>query len=932
MDTLNTAHVNIRGFNSNKKYELANFLDKYNIHIFAITETWLKPGNRCRIPQYQVFRKDRITNGRGAGGALLLVHQNIATENITLPHQFATEEAVLCKITTPTINIHVVAHYNRPQNVLNTAFYQHLNNNYNNLIILGDLNAYATTLGDTATNLNGTILDQIITQHTNLSTLNLQDPQPTHIPDQIQQVPHILDYIIVSPNMLTKLNTFEVCPPDFASDHKPIFANFEIIPHNPTPQPQPRHNYKRANWPLYQQTLHQKCNQIIQQHTQLPNTTQNIDQLHDHIANAIQDSATETIPMHTPKQRKWWKWTPEMEFHRNAKNQAIRKYIRTQTPYFKALANHHERTKSRLITIQKQHDWQTFCSKLSTIEDPKQMHRTFKIFKKSYTNQIKSIPQLKLPTTVATTDPQKAQALKNSLQQNFQVHQGPQFDTPHTNLVNDHIQQNQHLYNPLNNQTQEQDDDHMLIANIQPHDIYNIVKHSKNKAPGLDKICNTLIRNGPASLHEALALLYNKSLQLGYTPNAWKHAKVIMIHKPDKAPSKPDSYRPISLLSTISKLMEKIIARRLLMHCENNNILPQQQSGFRKHRSTSDHLFRLSQQIQTGFKKGQKTLACFLDVAKAFDSVWGDGLRYSLTQLNLPPKLTRWISSFITNRQATVHVNQSTSDTFSPEAGVPQGSALSPILYNIYTRDMLENIHCRHSVFADDTALWATHKNMNILQRNIQQALLTIQDFCNKWRIKLNADKTQTILFIPSKHPNNLQLQNQIQLTFQGQVLQFSNTVKFLGITFDRTMTFKPHFHRARSRGIGMAQHLRAFRKGGSSEHSMLIIYKTHIRPILTYGSAATLGSHKTHINQLQIAQNSALRAIGGFPLTTYIDLLHQYFNIDTINQRTNILTQNFLNKNMNQDFIAQTLRDYQRLSEAKKAKFKSPLDILTIT
>ena len=293
MQTLNIAHINIRGITSDKQYEIANFLHKYNVQVLAITETWLRPGKHFRLPHYQTFRKDRpcLPGQRTGGGALLLVQEDLEVENITLPPQFATQEAVHCRITTPTISIHTLAHYNKPHEQLNLAFYQHFHNQYANLIILGDLNAYSTALGDTQTNCNGVILDSIITQHTNLSALNLQDPQPTHIPGNQTHAPHILDYILVSPNILTKLNTFEVCPPDMRSDHTPIFANFQIIPNHPKPQPQPRSNYKRANWLLYKQTLDHACTTILNQHATIPPTSQGVDQLHNEIANAIQEAS-----------------------------------------------------------------------------------------------------------------------------------------------------------------------------------------------------------------------------------------------------------------------------------------------------------------------------------------------------------------------------------------------------------------------------------------------------------------------------------------------------------------------------------------------------------------------------------------------------------------------------------------------------------------
>ena len=136
-----------------------------------------------------------------------------------------------------------------------------------------------------------------------------------------------------------------------------------------------------------------------------------------------------------------------------------------------------------------------------------------------------------------------------------------------------------------------------------------------------------------------------------------------MLIKPDKPPSQTTSYRPISLLSAIMKLFERVIEKRLRKHLEDNGFFSKYQSGFRKSKSTNDHLFRLSQTIMESFNRGEHVIAAFLDVEKAFDNVWHNGLRYKIYQLDLPTKLCRWLSDFLVGRVIQVY----------PKAGVPQG-------------------------------------------------------------------------------------------------------------------------------------------------------------------------------------------------------------------------------------------------------------------
>ena len=213
--------------------------------------------------------------------------------------------------------------------------------------------------------------------------------------------------------------------------------------------------------------------------------------------------------------------------------------------------------------------------------------------------------------------------------------------------------------------------------------IIKLVKFLKRgKVPGPDTIHNEVLRLGTTtSLFHHLAKLFNCSIQLGYIPTAWKIATLRMLLKPDKLPSLTTSYRPISLISSIMKLFERVNEQRLRSHFENIGFLNKHQSGFRRAKSTDDHLFRLSQSIMESFNRGEHVVAAFLDIKKAFDNVWDNGLRYKIFQSDLPTKMTRWLSDFLVGCVIQVDVNGFLSNKINPKAGVPQGSVLSPLLF-----------------------------------------------------------------------------------------------------------------------------------------------------------------------------------------------------------------------------------------------------------
>ena len=157
--------------------------------------------------------------------------------------------------------------------------------------------------------------------------------------------------------------------------------------------------------------------------------------------------------------------------------------------------------------------------------------------------------------------------------------------------------------------------------------------------------------------------------------------------KPDKLPSLKTSYRHISLMSSIMKLFEQVIEQKLHSCLEYIGFINKYQSGFRQNKSTNDHLFRLSQSNMESFNWGEHIVAAFLDVDKAFDNVWQNGLRYKIFILDLPTKMTRWLSDFLVGRVIQVNVNGFLSKQISPIAGFPQGSVLSRLLFLIYVND-----------------------------------------------------------------------------------------------------------------------------------------------------------------------------------------------------------------------------------------------------
>ena len=268
------------------------------------------------------------------------------------------------------------------------------------------------------------------------------------------------------------------------------------------------------------------------------------------------------------------------------------------------------------------------------------------------------------------------------------------------------------------------------------------------------------------------------------------------------------------------------------------------------------------------FNRGEHVVAAFLDVEKASDNVWHNGLRYKIFQLDLPTKMTRCLSNFLVGRLIQVNVNNFFSNQINPKAGVPQGSVLSPLLFLIYVNDLPGPHHNQNSLsqFADDTAQWAFSLNIRFAAKLLQQDLLKLAMWCAKWRIKLNPEKTKVIIFSRSI----LARKTELNLKLYGETLKIYPQVKFLGITFDSQFKFKKHFEDILDR----------------CPSTLIQIYKQCVRPIFEYGALSTITTSDNIISKIQRLQNKFIRLALRLPKYICSKLLHDSTGLPYVEDR----------------------------------------------
>jgi len=405
------------------------------------------------------------------------------------------------------------------------------------------------------------------------------------------------------------------------------------------------------------------------------------------------------------------------------------------------------------------------------------------------------------------------------------------------------------------------------------------------KAGGMDGILNVAVKKLPDSGVSALAEIFNACLRLAYFPDAWKHAMVVPIPKAGKDSSNPRNYRPISLLSTIAKLFEKIVLKKLEHHADERGILPAEQFGFRKGHSTTHQLLRIGNRIRSDRlrrRAKQSTGMVLLDIEKAFDAVWHDGIVRKLRIQGFDDRLVRLIHSFLAGRSFAVRVGTTVSSKRPIMAGVPQGSCISPLLYMLFTADMPKPAGCDLAVYADDVALVSSSRCPAVVCRRLQHGLHKLNEYFGLWRIRMNAAKTQAIYF---RHNKKWRTEPRTRLLVNGHRVEWSKEAVYLGITFDSGLTFGRHVQEIlRKTSICIASLYPLIgKKSRLSVKGKELIYKAVIRPVISYGAPVWFQVAPSHHRKLQVVQNKCLKLIHGLPYRFSTGELHRLAGHDML-------------------------------------------------
>ena len=290
------------------------------------------------------------------------------------------------------------------------------------------------------------------------------------------------------------------------------------------------------------------------------------------------------------------------------------------------------------------------------------------------------------------------------------------------------------------------------------------------KSPGPDGIPYACLRHCEDILAPYLLPLFTASLRLAHIPAAWKRTRVVAVPKPDKDHTSPKGYRPISLNSCISKVLERIVLERLTYFLEKGLLLPRSQYGFRKGRSTELALWRFVTAATKALQARHATVLLSLDIQSAYDRVWHKGLIRKLATLGVPPTMLAWLLAFLSSRQARVHIGGAVCARLLA-LGVPQGSPLSPILFLVFVGDLLSRLQqvvgTGTAGFADDLNVWWRISRLHPGDATSIGVSSVVESWGTEWQQTFNPDKCKVLVISHSIAPTPVVSLSGVQLECQ---------------------------------------------------------------------------------------------------------------------------------------------------------------------
>ena len=379
-------------------------------------------------------------------------------------------------------------------------------------------------------------------------------------------------------------------------------------------------------------------------------------------------------------------------------------------------------------------------------------------------------------------------------------------------------------------------------------ELIDAIQKSNDTATGPDEVHFQMLKHIPNNALSTILHIFNDIWATGVFPESWRLATIIPIPKPGKDHAEPSNYRPIALTSCLCKTLERMINK-----------------GFRSGRSTNDHLIRLETFIRDAFVNREHVVSVFFDLEKAYDTTWRYGILKDLHDLGIRGRLPVFIRSFLEDRTMQVRVGSTLSDFYDQEQGVPQGSILSTTLFNIKINNIVKCLDSKTdgSLYIDDFGICYRSKNIRTIERKLQECINRIEDWATSNGFKFSKSKTQCVHFCKLR-----KVHNDPVLYLYGSPIPAVEESKFLGVIFDRKLSFFPHIRYIKAKCLRVLNLLKVLShtSWGADRFTLLHLYRSLVRSKLDYGSIVYGSARKSYLQILDTVYHQGLRlALGAF-------------------------------------------------------------------
>ena len=821
----NILQANVEGINK-KKTELEKVMNDHQVHIALLQET-LHANVDLHITGYTPH-PCKCGNCRG----IVTYVRNDIQCDVTPLLTDCPNDILRATVWYGNKKFTIYNIYSPPKE---TFTFSHTESTFRATVIAGDFNGHSPLWGYTDQNQSGKNIEELC-ESTNLIRIQDQNSTPTLL-HKAHGTLHRPDLTLISADLD---NYTSKVLKDIASDHRPTLTTL-LITKQRTRTRKTRWNFRKADWKKFKSTIDQNINP--EEFERL-----DVDSANQQLCNTILKAAHISIPRGCVKKYKPF-WNTELEEAVEKRNLARNNYESNPTPenrtkYKKTTAE------TKLVTKASKHQkWTETCKELDLRQEGCKAWKL--LHNMSGDKRPTNAKPLQTEKEALVSDKKKAEHINKHFANVTKA-------SRKTNL-------DRGLKQSLKEEEKKPSDtlpsvfqDELTMSELEK--AMRLLK--KNKSPGPDLIHNEMLMNLSPKGKEALLMLLNKTWKSGNIPKSWKIATVTPVLKKGKSADQPQSYRPISLLSCIGKVGERMINKRLYWWLESSGLISQNQAGFRAKSRTEDQLFRLTQKVIDGFQEKQHTTAIFVDLQQAYDRIWRTGLLLKMQNMGIKGNLYIWIKSFLSNRLIQTKFNSALSSKAAQEEGLPQGSSLSCTLFLIFLNDISNVIKSEKALFADDLAIWHTDSSTIISRRRLQEDLKNLEDYCSFWKLKINTSKTVYTIFTRSHKV----AKKEINLTLDNKQLEKEENPTYLGVALDHQLSLKPHVENIRKKAVKRLNLIKrlASSNWGSDKQTLRGLYLGYTRSILDYNIALQNICSNSTKQQLDRIQNHALRFICG--------------------------------------------------------------------